>query len=143
MSKSVRKRRKLRQLLEEMYIWESIGTAMAPTKVDDVLVKQLLVPGAALPWASASGTGQLLHYGRLYHAAKADMARTAEEGLLLQQERARLTRWLAHATQQLRLAIVRHDDDHNAGAAFLCQRLLENVVKQSAEVAAWPAWNAL
>lgn len=143
--KAQRKRKRTRELLEEMYVWQSLGTVDSPSAfaLTESQVKQLWVPGGVAPWSEGASSGASaaeMYHGRLYLAAAADLARSMEEQVILRVERARLARWLQVARLQLQRALQRHVNQGRAGPAFLVQQHMAEVEAQVAEMGAWGPW---
>lgn len=142
MNRARRKRAKVREMLQEMYTWQSLETSNPPSsfELSEEQVKGLWDPELPLPWGGGAGSAASLHYGRLYHKVATDLARSMEERPFVRQERARLELRLQYALQQMRLALARHVQAERTGLAFLVRQRIAEFAALQAEVAAWPAW---
>ncbi|GIL61147.1 hypothetical protein Vafri_15552 [Volvox africanus] len=124
-SRARRKRQKVRMLLDEMYVWQGLGACKAVSRLSEDEVKGLYVAGRRPPWSSSESDIQALnvHYGRLYHAACANVARATEEEGFLRASKVRLSRWIQHTLKCLNVARVAHLGKC-AGRVFLIDRRL-------------------
>lgn len=140
-----RKRKLVRDLLAQMYVWQSLGTDEPPSSfaLTEAQVKQLWTPGEQ-PWfdtAGSSARAQQRYHGRHYLSARADLERSMEEQPILRVERARLERGLRFAQAQMQAALQRHQQPGGClGAAFLVQRRIAEVEAQLRVVTAWGPW---
>ena len=98
-SASKRKRAQVRSLLEEIYVWGSVGGGETH-RMTEQEVKSLFDPGQPMPWATQAADGPSravrLHHGRRCLDAAADLARTREEDATLRVEKRRIGGWVAH-----------------------------------------------
>ncbi|GIL74134.1 hypothetical protein Vretifemale_4186 [Volvox reticuliferus] len=93
-SRARRMRQKVRALLEEMYVWQGLGARQAIAHLFEDEVKGLYVAGQRPPWSSSDIQVLNMHFGHLYHAACANVARAMEEEGFLRAARVRLSRWI-------------------------------------------------
>ncbi|KAJ9523276.1 hypothetical protein QJQ45_024061, partial [Haematococcus lacustris] len=89
------------QLLNELSLWDSLGTTQTPDEVR-VTNSQLrgMVQGEPAPWeeeCQSTPQGKVLFYGRQFLHLTSDSERCKEQLALLHVERARLSAWLYHA----------------------------------------------
>ncbi|KAL6748596.1 hypothetical protein V8C86DRAFT_2873784 [Haematococcus lacustris] len=89
------------QLLNELSLWDSLGTTQTPDEVR-VTNSQLrgMVQGEPAPWeeeCQSTPQGKVLFYGRKFLHLSSDSERCKEQLALLHVERARLSAWLYHA----------------------------------------------
>ncbi|KAG2482162.1 hypothetical protein HYH03_018886 [Edaphochlamys debaryana] len=97
-----RKRAQVRALLEEMYVWQSVGGGSS-ARLTEQQLKSLFDPGTPMPWGNNESLVRL-HHGRRYLEAAADLARTSEEEATLRVEKKRLGAWVRHAASCLQAA---------------------------------------
>ena len=138
-SKSRRKRGQVRALLDEVYVWQSLGAGDhdGVARLSEQEVKQLWTPGARPPWGTeASSMAAVRHYhGRGYHSQHADLSRVQEEEVILRVEKQRLARWLCRTDKQLQQARGRPEGVCD-GIAFLIDRHVARIRTMQAQLSA-------
>ena len=147
MNKAARKRSRVRSLLREMYVWQCLGSTKMP---DDVALTEaeirLMYSDGSAPWATETSSlrAKQRYYGRLFHAASADLARLKEEEPLLRMEKARLLNWIKHVSDRVHAAIGAHEvvvasgGEQGAvarGKIFFLQQRIARMSRMSDEVA--------
>lgn len=136
-AKARRKRKQVRSLLDEMYVWQDLGPSQAATRLTEEEVKGLFVPGQRPPWSSVESGLQALkvHHGRLFHSACHNLARASEEEAMLRVAKLRLSQWISHASSRLNAAKYVHKEKC-AGRVFLINRRLAVIEALQQELAA-------
>lgn len=107
LSAQARRRRKLENLLDELFTWSSI-TSVPAIRTSSVQVETMLKDGV-MPWGSGGNgvaAAMLVMHGRRFHSALSDVARTSEEVVLLKVEIKRLTIWLHFVQKEVQSAII-------------------------------------
>ncbi|KAG2485200.1 hypothetical protein HYH03_016089 [Edaphochlamys debaryana] len=130
-----RKRKVVRRLLEEMYVWQGVDGGIVE-RLTEEQVKGLYREGAEQPWgAGLSGGGALrLHHGRRYVETASTRARYEEEEEILCVEKQRLAAWLGDIEPRIQLA-PKGPAAHCEGTSFILGKRLQQVQRLKAKLA--------
>ena len=139
-NKETKRLRNKAKLLDEMYLWQCLGTGKAPADVAITDAQQKsMYNGERPPWDTDLSTAKTKerYHGRLVHAAKANLARCMEKEPILRVEKARLGRWIRHTTRCVHDAIAVHtnlDTQIGRGKIYLLQRYLARLAQMFQDV---------
>lgn len=114
---------KVKEQLKVLYRWQCLDGLKVPEDVAYTQAQVKAMYTGVLPWAiDAAGLerARAVYHGRLYHSAKSNADRTAEEFVLLKSEKQQLSRWIDVCTERVLAAVAvqaqKHAESTSAGA---------------------------